>query len=154
MKDKRGYCTLRVCIFQIQKDIHGRNKRKVDEEVNQGNKRHRFNSTESHRNFSRNGNNNNGRGQQNQGQGQGFVKRNQMGERHYHCKICRKDHPGADCQGNPMKCFNCNRMGHRAYECYIKNNENNLGQMQSQNMGNQNANRLGNFNNRRGNGGD
>ncbi|XP_031116641.1 myb-like protein A [Ipomoea triloba] len=138
-------------VQQIQKDINGRNKRKIDDDVQQGDKRPKFNSFEPNRNFQRNSNNNNGRNRQ--GQGQGFVKRNQMGDRHFNCRICKRDHPGTDCQGNLVKCYNCNKMGHRAYECYAKKNGDTQNQGQNMNGSNQNGNRPGNPGNRGGNGG-
>ncbi|XP_031116506.1 uncharacterized protein LOC116020164 [Ipomoea triloba] len=78
-------------VQQIQKDINGRNKRKVDDDVQQGDKRPKFESAEPSRNFQRNSSNNNGRNRQ--GQGQGFVKMNQMGDMHFNCRICKRDHP-------------------------------------------------------------
>ncbi|CAH9094254.1 unnamed protein product [Cuscuta europaea] len=58
-------------------------------------------------------NNQNGRTFQGQGQG-----RNQPAQvRHYKCKMCPNNHPGKDCAGNVVRCYNCNLMGHRAYEC-------------------------------------
>ncbi|XP_019172690.1 PREDICTED: uncharacterized protein LOC109168099 [Ipomoea nil] len=46
-------------VQQIQKDAIGRNKRKIDEDVQQENMRPKFNPVEPHQNFQRNGNNNN-----------------------------------------------------------------------------------------------
>lgn len=40
------------------------------------------------------------------------------GERTYHCKNCRRNHPGRDCDGNLVTCRFCNKKGHREYECY------------------------------------
>ena len=33
-----------------------------------------------------------------------------------------KDHPGVDCNGNPVTCHYCQKKGHREYECYTKAN--------------------------------
>nr|GMC66670.1 probable serine/threonine-protein kinase clkA [Ipomoea batatas] len=80
------------------------------------------------------------------------VQRNQRAERHYNCKRCNKDHPGVDCQGNVVKCFNCNKMGHRAFECYAKKNGNPSWQNQNRNGGNNGKNLGGgNQNNQNGN---
>ncbi|XP_021758488.1 uncharacterized protein LOC110723439 [Chenopodium quinoa] len=48
---------------------------------------------------------------------------NQRGEkpkRKYFCKRCGKDHPGKDCEGNPVTCRYCQKLGHREYECFKK----------------------------------
>ncbi|XP_021759182.1 uncharacterized protein LOC110724094 [Chenopodium quinoa] len=48
---------------------------------------------------------------------------NQLGEkpkRKYFCKRCEKDHPGKDCEGNPVTYRYCHKLGHREYECFKK----------------------------------
>ncbi|XP_021769526.1 uncharacterized protein LOC110733774 [Chenopodium quinoa] len=48
---------------------------------------------------------------------------NQRGEkpkRKYFCKQCKKDHPGKDCEGNPVTCSYCQKLGHREYDCFKK----------------------------------
>ncbi|XP_021740072.1 uncharacterized protein LOC110706458 [Chenopodium quinoa] len=48
---------------------------------------------------------------------------NQRGEkpkRKYFFKRCEKDHPGKDCEGNPVTCRYCQKLGHREYECFKK----------------------------------
>lgn len=41
-------------------------------------------------------------------------------KRPYKCRKCTSNHPGRDCQGKKVHCFNCGILGHRAYECYSK----------------------------------
>ncbi|XP_021767697.1 basic-leucine zipper transcription factor A-like [Chenopodium quinoa] len=71
------------------------------------------------------------------------------GERTYHCKKCRRNHPRRDCDGNLVTCRFSNKRGHREYECYTK-------QKQQGNGGNggNTQQRPNNFNNQgnRGNG--
>ncbi|XP_021721827.1 uncharacterized protein LOC110689353 [Chenopodium quinoa] len=64
------------------------------------------------------------------------------GERTYHCKRCRRNHPRRDCDGNLVTCRFYNKRGHREYECYTK-------QKQQGNSGNgeNTQQRLNNFNN-------
>ncbi|CAH9126180.1 unnamed protein product [Cuscuta epithymum] len=80
------------------------------------------------------------------GHGQGRIQPTQT--RYYKCKLCPNNHPGKDCAGNAVKCYNCNRMGHRAYECLDEKKP----RIQGQNQGN---NRTGggdnHINNNRGN---
>ena len=42
----------------------------------------------------------------------------QLGSRHYQCKRCTKNHPGRDCEGNKVTCYECGKLGHRAYEWF------------------------------------
>ncbi|CAH9124468.1 unnamed protein product [Cuscuta epithymum] len=64
------------------------------------------------------------------GHGQGRIQPTQT--RYYKCKLCPNNHPGKDCAGNAVKCYNCNRMGHRAYECLDEKKP----RIQGQNQGN------------------
>ncbi|CAH9124286.1 unnamed protein product [Cuscuta epithymum] len=80
------------------------------------------------------------------GQGQGRIQPTQT--RYYKCKLCPNNHPGKDCAGNAVKCYNCNRMGHRAYECLDEKKP----QIQGQNQGNnQTGGGDNHINNNRGN---
>lgn len=47
--------------------------------------------------------------------GQGGEK-----DRVYHCRRCPNNHPGKDCEGNPVTYNYCGIKGQRAYECYKK----------------------------------
>lgn len=38
--------------------------------------------------------------------------------RHYHCRRCKRDHPGKDCRGKLIQCHDCGQLGHRSFECY------------------------------------
>nr|GMD28256.1 probable serine/threonine-protein kinase clkA [Ipomoea batatas] len=56
-------------------------------------------------------------------QSAGMTGRGWMKERHFHCKRCGKDHPGVDCIGMPVECFNCGKKGHRSFECQTSTRE-------------------------------
>ncbi|XP_031104433.1 uncharacterized protein LOC116007914 [Ipomoea triloba] len=117
-------------VQQFQREVAGKGKRKSEEDRQQGEKRPKFPHPGQNHNYQGKGGPRNHNGHQ--------VQRNQRAERHYNCKRCNKDHPGVDCQGNVVKCFNCNRMGHRAFECYAKKNGNPSWQNQNKNGGNKN----------------
>ncbi|KNA21772.1 hypothetical protein SOVF_040220 [Spinacia oleracea] len=41
------------------------------------------------------------------------------------CRKCNKNHPGRDCQGNYLQCYNCKKFGHKASICYGRRNHQN-----------------------------
>ncbi|XP_056691873.1 uncharacterized protein [Spinacia oleracea] len=43
------------------------------------------------------------------------------GTRVYECRRCHNNHPGQDCNGNPVVCRFCEKLGHREFECWAKN---------------------------------
>ncbi|CAH9079939.1 unnamed protein product [Cuscuta epithymum] len=92
-------------VHQKEREAQKRDRKNAD--IEQQQKKARTNRPEQRQN--------NQGGRTFQGQGQGRNQPTQA--RYYKCKLCPNNHPGKDCAGNAVKCYNCNLMGHRAYEC-------------------------------------
>ena len=43
-----------------------------------------------------------------------------VSRRSFNCRRCGRNHPGRDCGGNSVICYECGRPGHRSYECFRK----------------------------------
>ncbi|KAL2937256.1 Transposon Ty3-I Gag-Pol polyprotein, partial [Bienertia sinuspersici] len=71
----------------------------------------RFNKGGSNQQYSKDNQNFTNSQSQTQGQSQKI-------ERIFYCKRCNVNHPGKDCDGNPVDCNHCGKKGHRAYECF------------------------------------
>ncbi|XP_021722700.1 N66 matrix protein-like [Chenopodium quinoa] len=145
--------------FRIQKKVIGargqgyRHKRKGNGESSsnpQGyDKRPRLggNSNGNGGNGQQGGRNNNNQSNNHRDQGQ----QNQQGSRNRPCRKCDKSHPGRNCNGDFLTCFECGEVGHKKFDYPKKHNGNN----QAQNgQGNNNGNKGGgygrnsNYNNR------
>ncbi|CAH9115625.1 unnamed protein product [Cuscuta europaea] len=74
------------------------------------------------------------------------------GDRHFHCWKCKRDHPGVDCDGKLVNCFNCGKMGHRSFECLSKLKTGPQNQGNNRGGGNQPGAGANRVNNNRGNG--
>ncbi|CAH9109328.1 unnamed protein product [Cuscuta europaea] len=77
------------------------------------------------------------------GQGPRQEQRYVPRDRHYHCKLCQRDHPGVDCDGKVVSCFTCGKRGHRAFECLNKGNASHQNQRPNQGGANQGGNQGG-----------
>ncbi|XP_021721470.1 uncharacterized protein LOC110689028 [Chenopodium quinoa] len=66
----------------------------------------------------------NGQGNNNHGNGN-----NTKPKRSYFYKRCEKNHPGKDCEGNPVTCRYCQKLGHWEYECYTKEKDVKMGKV-------------------------
>ncbi|XP_021737538.1 uncharacterized protein LOC110704060 [Chenopodium quinoa] len=115
-----------------------------------GEKRKDFGKSENQSNFKRPRNGNSlDRGNQNVR----ISSNSNNGEITYHCKRCRRNHPGRDCDGNLVTCRFCNKRGHREYECYTKQKQQGNGgnggntQQRANNFKNQGNRGNGNNNN-------
>ncbi|XP_021714875.1 putative mediator of RNA polymerase II transcription subunit 24 [Chenopodium quinoa] len=146
------------------------NSKDIGEKAKDREKRLDFEKSENQSNFKRPRNRNSfDRGSQNVSN----YNNANNGERSYHCKRCRRNHPGRYCDGNLVTCWFCNKKGHKEYECYTNqkqqgnggngrntqqrpknfNNQGNKGNGQNGKFGNgkNNNNRSGNDNNNSGN---
>ncbi|CAH9070981.1 unnamed protein product [Cuscuta europaea] len=138
-------------VQRLQRDAYKRNKRGDDDDQPPREKRGRPNPPEQRTQWRGDDRN------RNQG-GRNFQGKGPTGERYYHCKLCQKNHPGRDCAGNEVKCYDCGRMGHKAYECHMGKGRVPQNQGQINNRGNLGGNRPGGAenpnHNARGNGGN
>ncbi|KAL2925747.1 Replication protein A 70 kDa DNA-binding subunit C, partial [Bienertia sinuspersici] len=64
-------------------------------------------------------------GRNNTNRGQRKLK--QQGVHRYTCRKCHKSHPGHNCHGDLLNCYECEKSGHKAYECPRKQNGNRKG---------------------------
>ncbi|XP_021725090.1 uncharacterized protein LOC110692400 [Chenopodium quinoa] len=50
--------------------------------------------------------------------GNGDQENSEKPKRLYFYRRCEKNHPGKDCESNPVTCHYCQKQGHREYECF------------------------------------
>ncbi|XP_021749450.1 uncharacterized protein LOC110715185 [Chenopodium quinoa] len=104
-------------VYEIVAHLYHLNTRSASASAKAGEKRKDFGKSENQGNFKRPRNGNSfDRGNQNVSSSSNANN----GERTYHCKRCRRNHPRRDCDGNLVTCRFCNKRGHREYVCYTK----------------------------------
>ncbi|XP_031099729.1 uncharacterized protein LOC116003930 [Ipomoea triloba] len=103
-------------VQQMQKEVREKGKRKFEGSSRGGEKNSKMSQGEAIRDYQRTG----------------MTSRGWMKERHFYCKRCGKDHPGVDCIGMPVECFNCGKKGHRSFECQTSRREGSFRPSQSQ----------------------
>ncbi|XP_021742720.1 probable cyclin-dependent serine/threonine-protein kinase DDB_G0292550 [Chenopodium quinoa] len=165
-KDLAGKVFKTLYFYERAAHLYHLNTRSASASAKVGEKRKDFGKSKNQSNFKRPRNGNSiDRGNQNVSSSSNANN----GERTYHSKRCRRNHPGRDCDGNLVTCRFCNKRGHRKYECYTKqkqqgnggnggntqhrpnnfNNQGNKGNGQNRKFenGSNNNNRSGNNNN-------
>ncbi|CAH9128009.1 unnamed protein product [Cuscuta epithymum] len=127
-------------VIQLQREAH-KKIRKNEEENKAREKRLKTHQQEQQPTWRRENRPQDGRRFPGQGprQDQRYVPR----DRHYHCKLCQRDHPGVDCDGKVVSCFTCEKRGHRAFECLNKEKAGHQNQGPNRGGGNQGGNRQG-----------
>ncbi|XP_021737702.1 myb-like protein I [Chenopodium quinoa] len=104
-------------VYERASHLYHLNTRTASASAKAGEKRKDFGKSENHGNFKRSRNGNSfDRGNQHVSSSSNANN----GERTYHCKRCRRNHPGRDCDGNLVTYRFYNKRGHREYECYTK----------------------------------
>ncbi|XP_021727200.1 uncharacterized protein LOC110694332 [Chenopodium quinoa] len=114
-------------ILKREQEVKDRHKRKGNGESSSNHqgydKRPRLggNSNGNGGNGQQGGRDNNNRSNNHRGQGQ----QNRQGSRNRPCRKCDKSHPGRNCNGDLLTCFECGEVGHKKFECPKKQNGNN-----------------------------
>nr|GMC71770.1 ORF I polyprotein [Ipomoea batatas] len=114
----------------MQKEVREKGKRKFEGSSRGGEKNSKMSQGEAIRDYQRSGIPRPRRDFPTQSTG--MTSRGWMKERHFYCKRCGKDHPGVDCIGMPVECFNCGKKGHRSFECQTSRREGSFRSSQSQ----------------------
>ncbi|XP_031111972.1 uncharacterized protein LOC116015944 [Ipomoea triloba] len=117
-------------VQQMQKEVREKGKRKFEGSSRGGEKNSKMSQGEAIRDYQRSGIPRPRRDFPTQSTG--MTSRGWMKERHFYCKRCGKDHPGVDCIGMPVECFNCGKKGHRSFECQTSRREGSFRPSQSQ----------------------
>ncbi|XP_031091997.1 uncharacterized protein LOC115996722 [Ipomoea triloba] len=117
-------------VQQMQKEVREKGKRKFEGSSRGGEKNSKMSQGEVIRDYQRSGIPRPRRDFPTQSTG--MTSRGWMKERHFYCKRCGKDHPGVDCIGMPVECFNCGKKGHRSFECQTSRREGSFRPSQSQ----------------------
>ena len=73
-------------------------------------------------------------GQSANARGNGNQRDGEKPKRKYFCKRCEKDHPGKDCEGNPVTCRYYQKLGHCKYECFKKEADIKSGKVKKSNV--------------------
>ncbi|XP_031120390.1 uncharacterized protein LOC116023532 [Ipomoea triloba] len=117
-------------IQQMQKEVREKGKRRFEGSSKGGEKKSKMSQGETVQEYQRSGIPRPRRDYPTQSAG--MTGRGWMKERHFHCKRCGKDHPGVDCIGMPVECFNCGKKGHHSFECQTSTRERSFCPSQSQ----------------------